>query len=142
MVEEAEPTEPKTDSSITSGIDARKLLGDKVIIGVPVKTLEEVLAVRQIFEIDYVSVKVNASKKTCPKNDQLWGMDGLRTVRALLPHRIVAIGGLNLESASSVYRDLYFDDGIAMAGGIMDAQDPRATAERICLSLKRVRGAR
>lgn len=118
--------------------EARKLLGTKVIIGLPVKTMKEVLAVRQTSEVDYLSVKVSPSKRTCPRNDQLWGMDGLRRIRTILPHRIVAIGGLNLECAESVYRELHLDDGIAMAGGLMEESDPCITAKKIQAIRQRV----
>lgn len=43
--------------------EARRLLGRKVVIGIPVKTIEEVLDAGQTDEIDYLSVKVSPSKK-------------------------------------------------------------------------------
>ncbi len=122
--------------------EARKLLGRKAIIGASVKTMEEVLALGQIDEIDYVSVKVSPSKKTCPRNDQLWGMEGLRKVRAIIPHRIVAIGGLNLSCVEPVYRELRSDDGIAMAGGLMDEEAPDITAQKIQSICKKIREGR
>lgn len=113
-----------------SYFEARRLLGKKIIIGVPVKTIEEVLALGQTNEIDYLSVKISPSKKTCPRNDKLWGIDGLRNVRAISPHRIVAIGGLNLSCVEPVYHELCFNDGIAMAGGLMDEEFPSLTAQK------------
>jgi thiamine-phosphate diphosphorylase len=123
-------------------LEARKLLGRKIIIGTSVKTMEDVLALGQTDEIDYVSVKVSPSKKTCPRNDQLWGMDGLRNVRATIPHRIVAIGGLNLSCVEPVYRELRSDDGIAMAGGLMDEEAPDITAKKIHSIRQRIREER
>lgn len=120
--------------------EARRLLGRKVIIGIPVKTMDEVLAAGQTSEIDYLSVKISPSKRTCPRNDELWGMKGLRSIRAISPRRIVAIGGLNLERAESIYRALHFGDGIAMAGGLMGEEDPRITAQKIQAIRQRVRG--
>lgn len=67
-------------------------------------------------------------------------MEGLRNVRAISPHRIVAIGGLNLVCAESVYRELHIDDGIAMAGGLMEEESPYITAQRIQAISKRLRG--
>ena len=125
-----------------SHLEARKLLGRKAIIGASVKTMAEVLALGQIDEIDYVSVKVSPSKKTCPRNDQLWGMEGLRKVRAIIPHRIVAIGGLNLSCVQPVYRELRSDDGIAMAGGLMDEEAPDITAQKIQSICKKIREER
>lgn len=112
-------------------LEARKLLGRKAIIGTSVKTREEVVALGQTDEIDYVSVKVSPSKKTCPRNDRLWGIDGLRDVRAIIPHRIVAIGGLDLSCVEPIYRALRPGDGIAMAGGLMEEETPHITAQKI-----------
>jgi thiamine-phosphate diphosphorylase len=114
-----------------SYLQARKQLGERAIIGISVKTMEEVLAAEQVRGIDYLSVKVTASKKTCPRNDQLWGMEGLRQVRAITSHRIVAIGGLNASCVEVVYRGLRPGDGIAMAGGLMDEEAPDMTAQKI-----------
>jgi thiamine-phosphate pyrophosphorylase len=119
---------------------ARKLLGQKAVIGIPVKTMEEVSAAAKNNEIDYLSVKVSPSKRTCPRNDALWGMEGLESVRAISPHRIVAIGGLNLAFAESIYRKLHLNDGIAMAGGLMEEENPYLTAQKIRAILQKIRG--
>lgn len=111
--------------------EARKILGEKAFLGISVKTMAEVLALEHCRDVDYLSVKVSPSKKTCPRNDQLWGMDGLRNVRAHSSHRIVAIGGLELSCVEPVYEELRLDDGIAMAGGLMDRLDPRQEAQKI-----------
>lgn len=123
-----------------SYVAAREQLGRKIIIGVPVKTMNEVLAAEHAHEIDYLSVKVAPSKKTCPRNDQLWGMEGLRSVRAISSRRIVAIGGLHLECAESIYRELHLDDGLAAAGGLMEGENPFLTAQKMQTICQRVRG--
>jgi thiamine-phosphate diphosphorylase len=112
-------------------MQVRRLLGKKISIGVPVRTLDEVNEFTHNSEVDYLSVKVSPSKKTCPRNDILWGVDGLRQIRAITPHRIVAIGGLTLETVEAVYRELNLDDGVAMAGGLMDTENPCLTAHKI-----------
>lgn len=119
--------------------EARSILGERAIIGVPIKTMQDVLTVGQTDAVDYLSVKVFPSKKTCPKNDLLWGIEGLRKIRLFSPHRIVAIGGLNIDCVESIYRDLYSDDGVAMAGGLMAEDDPYLTAQKIQAIGKKVR---
>lgn len=114
-----------------SHLEARSTLGEKAIIGVSIKTMKDVLAVGQTNAVDYLSVKVFPSKKTCPKNDVLWGIEGLKRIRVLSPHKIVAIGGLNFDCVESIYRNLHFDDGVAMAGGLMAEDDPYLTAQKI-----------
>lgn len=120
--------------------EARRILGEKAIIGIPVKTMDDVAAASQTNAIDYLSVKVSLSKKTCPRNDILWGIEGLGSVRLLSPHRIVAIGGLNLDCVEAIYRDLRADDGIAMAGGLMGEDDPCLTAQKIQSIREKIRG--
>lgn len=120
--------------------EARERLGPKAIIGMSVRTMDDVLAVGQSSEIDYLSVKISPSKRTCPRNDEIWGMEGFRRIRKISPHRIIAIGGLNLARAESVFRELYFDDGIAMAGGLMREEDPRLTAQNVLAIRQRVGG--
>lgn len=121
--------------------EARKKLGDKAIIGLSVQTLDDVATTSQMTEIDYISVKVSPSNKTCPRNDKLWGLEGLRTVRTLSPHRLIAVGGLTAANVEPIYQELNANDGVAMAGGLMDTDDPYATAQKIlALSHLRKRG--
>lgn len=120
--------------------EARKLLGRKAIIGIPVRTMDQVLGAGKSNEIDYLSVKISPSKKTCPRNDEIWGIEGLEKIRNDSPHRIVAIGGLNLENAESIYKYLNSNDGIAMAGGLMNDQNPRLTAQKIQMIRQGIRG--
>lgn len=119
--------------------EARSLLGEKAIIGIPVKTMDDVIAAAQTNAIDYLSVKVFPSQKTCPRNDLLWGIDGLRKIRQLSSHRIVAIGGLNLNCVEPIYKNLRWNDGVAMAGGLMAEDDPYLTAQKIQAIRKKAR---
>ncbi len=115
-----------------SYIDIRKYLGEQKIIGLRAKNWQSVLALKPANAIDYLSVKISASKKTCPyKNDYLWGIDGLKKIRQAVPHPIVAIGGINVSNVAPVYEVLTPSDGVAMAGGLMDAVDPKKTARKI-----------
>ena len=102
--------------------------------------MNDVLTAGQTNDVDYLSVKVSLSNRTCPKNHVLWGMEGLRKIRLLSAHRIVAIGGLNLDCVESIYRDLRSDDGVAMAGGLMEEDDPYLTAQKIQAIREKVRG--
>ncbi|HEY2810430.1 MAG TPA: thiamine phosphate synthase [Rhabdochlamydiaceae bacterium] len=111
-----------------SPAEARKNLGHKAIIGIPVKTLNAIFEANQCRCVDYVSVKVFASKRTCPKNDNLWEMEGFYKALNNARHPIVAIGGLESYHARSFYKELRKGDGMAMAGGLMGQEDPYFTA--------------
>lgn len=120
--------------------EVRRFMGKKIIIGVPTKTIEDVCKLEQDHDIDYLSVKVFPSKRTCSQNDILWGLEGLRKVRSLTGHRIVAIGGLNLACAESIYSELCNNDGVAMAGGLMDEENPYIVAQKIQFIHQKIRG--
>lgn len=114
-----------------SASETREILGQKIILGIPVKTMDDVITAEQTRTIDYISVKISPSKRTCPINNQVWGMEGLIKIREISSHRIVAIGGLTLECAESIYKELNLNDGIAIAGGLMGENDPYDTAKKI-----------
>lgn len=120
-------------------VDARKVLGRKKIIGVPVKTMKEVEALEGVREVDYLSVKIDKSKKTCPHNDHLWHLEGLTRVCGATSHIVVAIGGQTLSTVEPVYRILRKGDGVAMAGGLMDEKAPQLTAEKIRILSQKIR---
>ena len=114
-----------------SSLEARRLLGKKAIIGTPVKTMNEVLAAEQNYEIDYISVKIFPSKQTNPGEREVWGIEGLNKIRSISRHRIIAIGGINAENAASVYSKIHFNDGIAMTGDLLRGDDPYTLAQKI-----------
>ena len=111
--------------------EARTILGQRAIIGTSIKTLTAALAIKNDPDIDYLSFKIDRSKSTCPRNDEIWDLEEFEKTRPLLPHRIVAIGGITLSNAASIYQRLQKGDGLAMAGGLMNSEDPRQTAQSI-----------
>lgn len=54
----------------------------------------------------------------------------------------IPIGGLNLSCVEPVYRELRSDDGIAMAGGLMDEEAPDITAQKIQAIRQKIREKR
>lgn len=119
-------------------IEARAILGERAIIGIPVKTKEEVIAAEKM-PVNFLSVKIAPSQRTSPGYDNTWGSEGLREVRAISSHQLVAVGAITLASAEQIYGILDSDDKIAMVGGVMDAEDPRAVAQEMHMIWKRVR---
>lgn len=94
----------------------RKQLGERAIIGMPVRNIRDLVMLEEEDAIDYISVKVFASKVTSPKNDILWGVEGLERIRKLSNHRIVTIGGM------------------------MRAEDPYTMAQKFQAAMKRGTG--
>lgn len=108
--------------------EVRKQLGKNAIIGIRVNNEKDVLDAEG--KVDYLSVKIGPSR-TCQKNDNLWDMDRLKQIRAITSLPIIVVGGLKAEGVESIYRELRPNDGIAMAGGLMDEEDPGLTARKI-----------
>ncbi|MFC2049158.1 thiamine phosphate synthase [Chlamydiota bacterium] len=69
---------------------ARRFLGSRAIIGLTVDTWDDVLKAEE-FDVDYLGVQIFPSKHTKPASVSIWGLEGLRKIRALSRHRIVTI---------------------------------------------------
>ncbi len=114
-----------------SSSQIRQLFGRTMILGMPVKTMDDVLAAEQNSDIDYISVKIYPSKHTNPKEVQVWGIPGLEKVCSVSKHRIVAVGGITLDNAASVYRLVGPHGGSGLAGNLLKGDNPRAMAEQM-----------
>ena len=81
--------------------EARKILGDDVVIGVSVKTVEEALHAEQD-GADYVAV--NGVFPTATKEDlgYLPGLEGVAKIRQATRLPVIGIGGINLHNCRSV----------------------------------------
>lgn len=119
--------------------DARRLLGPRAIIGVPVMSQDEVEELNET-QVDYISVKLAPSKKTSPINGTLWGLEGLQSVRNTSRHKIVAVGGVQLVQVEEIYKILGPCDGVAIAGALMDAENPTLIAQKIHAISQRIKG--
>lgn len=107
---------------------ARRLLGKKVIIGLSVETVEQVLEAEQ-YDVDYLGVSPIFETPTKTDTRGSWGLEGLARVRKLSRHRLVAIGGLNASNAESVVRA--GADSIAVVSAICSAPDPYRAASTL-----------
>ena len=81
--------------------EARKILGDDVVIGVSVKTVEEALQAERD-GADYVAV--NGVFPTATKEDlgYLPGLEGVAKIRQATRLPVIGIGGINLQNCCSV----------------------------------------
>ena len=113
--------------------EARKLLGKESIIGLTVETLDDVHAAENL-DVDYLGVQLFPSRNTKPDSPLIWGLDGLKKIKEISKHRIVAIGGIdleNLETVSSVIDLGRNQDGVAMVGKLWRSKNPYVEAKRI-----------
>ncbi len=115
---------------------ARRLLGDRVIVGVSVSTVEE--ARRAEAEgADYLGVGPIFATPTKPDSPAPTGLDGLTAIRRATRLPLVGIGAVNASNAAEVIAA--GAEGVAVVSAIMSAEDPERAAREL---LRAVRAAR
>jgi thiamine-phosphate pyrophosphorylase len=117
---------------------ARKLLGPGAIIGLSVETPEQVEAAQDL-DVAYLGVSAIFATPTKTNTRNHWGLDGLRKVRSMSRHFLVAIGGITASNAAGVMQA--GADSLAVVSAICSAPDPQKAAEhlqRIIFSSKEV----
>jgi thiamine-phosphate pyrophosphorylase len=107
---------------------ARKLMGDKVIIGLSVETWEDVEAVEKL-DVNYIGVSPIFTTPTKTDTKEPWGLAGLRKIRAFSRHPVVAIGGINASNAQAVAEA--GADCLAVVSAVCSADDPAAAAVKL-----------
>jgi thiamine-phosphate pyrophosphorylase len=98
-----------------------QLMGPNAIIGLSVETIEQV---RQAEKLSVSYLGVSPVFRTPTKTDTIgeWGLDGLREVRAISKHKLVAIGNIHSGNASEVLKA--GADCLAVISGICSAESP------------------
>lgn len=108
---------------------ARRLLGPDKIIGLSIESFEELDAANAIADLDYVAASPVYDTSTKTDTAKAFGLDGLREFVKRSVHPVVAIGGMNRNTAAEVFR--CGTDGIAVVSGIVSAESPRAAAKEL-----------
>lgn len=111
---------------------ARRLLGPDKIIGLSVENMDE-LRQAESLDVDYVAVSPVYSTATKTDTAAPFGLEGLREAVRLTRHPVVAIGGMNENTAPAVFAA--GADGIAVVSAICSAPDPAAASARLLSSL-------
>jgi thiamine-phosphate pyrophosphorylase len=111
-----------------SAADARALLGSRAIVGLSTHTDEQVrLADRE--PVDYIAVGPVFRTLSKSNTSPIIGLEGVERARALTNKPLVAIGGITLENAASVYDA--GADSLAVISAIFSAdRDPSRAAEQ------------
>lgn len=105
--------------------DARRILGPDAIVGLTVKTLDQVREAESL-DVDYLGVGPVHPSPTKPDAGAVLGPEGLRACVQATRLPVVAIGGITLENAREVYACGVA--GIAVVSAITAAEDPEAAA--------------
>ena len=107
---------------------ARKLMGQKAIIGLSVETWEDV-EISQKLDVNYIGVSPVFSTPTKTDTKGAWGLEGLAKIKAFSRHPLVAIGGINESNVSDVVKA--GADCIAVVSAICASPDSEAATRRI-----------
>lgn len=116
---------------------ARKLMGQKVIIGLSVETWADVEA-SQNLDVDYIGVSPVFATPTKTDTKEPWGLEGLRKIKSFSRHPLVAIGGINESNARMVVKA--GADCLAVVSAVCSADDPAAAVAKLQSIINEERG--
>jgi thiamine-phosphate pyrophosphorylase len=107
---------------------ARKLLGDKAIIGLSVETWEDVEDAQKL-DVFYIAASPVFPTPTKTDTKRAWGLKGLKKIKSFSRHPVVAIGGINEANIVEVAKT--GTDIFAIVSAICAAVDPEKVARRL-----------
>lgn len=120
--------------------EAREILGQQFIIGTTANTFEDIEALSRL-DIDYIGLGPFRFTTTKQKLSPVIGVDGYRNIMTRMAENgiktpAVAIGGITYEDISSLMETGL--NGIAVSGGIINADSPVMETEKIISLLKEI----
>jgi thiamine-phosphate pyrophosphorylase len=107
--------------------EARKIVGSQRWVGVSTHNIEQ-FRLAAGSSADYIAVGPIFSTSTKANPDPVVGIEFLRTARKLTRKPLVAIGGITVESAESVFR--VGADSVAVVSDLLRAADPTKRASQ------------
>lgn len=116
---------------------ARKLMGEKAIIGLSVETWADVEA-SQNLDVDYIGVSPVFATPTKTDTKEPWGLEGLRKIKSFSRHPLVAIGGINESNARTVVKA--GADCLAVVSAVCSVDDPAAAVAKLQSIINEERG--
>lgn len=109
-------------------ISARELLGPDAIIGLSVESAADAEQAEKL-DVDYLGLSPVFVTPTKAELTRQLGVAGVREIRCLSRHRLVAIGGIHAGNAADILAA--GADGIAVVSAICMADDPAAAAREL-----------
>lgn len=107
---------------------ARTMLDKRSIIGLSVEDLSQIPTANSL-DVDYIGVSPVFATPTKTDTAEPFGLAGLSSAVRLSEHPVVAIGGVNIETAPGILACGV--DGLAVVSAIMGAGDPQAAASAL-----------
>lgn len=112
---------------------ARKILGKDAIIGLSVESVQDAINAESL-DVDYLGISPVFSTNTKTDIAQPLGIEGIKAIKKLSSHKLVAIGGINLKNTQEII--LAGADGIAIVSAICSAESPREASQALKEELK------
>jgi thiamine-phosphate pyrophosphorylase len=112
---------------------ARKILGNKKIIGVSINSLEQFKLIKSN-QVDYLGVGPIFLTRTKTDAGRPWLIDDLKKLRKISEHVLIGIGGIDSSNIGTVV-ELGFE-GVAVVSAICAAKDPRQAAAQLLKIMK------
>jgi len=107
---------------------ARKLMGADAIIGLSVENVQDAIEAEEL-DVDYLGLSPIFSTPTKTDIKHELGLEGIRKIKEISRHKLVAIGGINLSNTKAIIAA--GADGIAVVSAICSADDPKKAAEEL-----------
>jgi thiamine-phosphate pyrophosphorylase len=107
---------------------ARRLLGPKKLIGLSVESVQQALDANRL-DIDYLAVSPVFGTPTKTDTAQPVGLEGLKAISAVSRFPVIAIGGMNEQTAAEAIR--HGANGIAVVSAIVSSSDPKGASTRL-----------
>ncbi len=107
---------------------ARKILGKDAIIGLSVESVQDAIDAEGL-DVDYLGISPVFSTNTKTDIAQPLGLEGIKEIKRLSSHKLVAIGGINLQNTNDIIKA--GADGIAVVSAICSADSPRKASEEL-----------
>jgi thiamine-phosphate pyrophosphorylase len=119
--------------------DARALLGPGKILGLSVENMDQARTAQDL-DVDYLGVSPIHATPTKTDTAEPWGLDGLARLAGFSRLPLVAIGGIDAETAEAAIRA--GAHGVAVVSALCAAADPRKAAQNLRLAVERGRLAK
>jgi len=111
-----------------SPVEARRLLGEKAIIGLSIEHIEEVEAANRL-PVDYVAVSPVFATSTKTDTAQALGLEGCRQIVERSTHPVIGIGGMNRRTVAAAMACGL--KGVAVVSDIMADANPEQAAREL-----------
>ena len=102
--------------------DARKILGEKFLLGLSVETTEQVQEALH-WNLSYIALSPLFSTPTKTDTAPPWGLKGLKEIRPRIHCPLIAIGGIHPHNSKEILEA--GADGLAIVSAICSAPSPK-----------------